>query len=299
MNYPFVTLDVFTEEVFGGNPLAVVLDARGLTGAQMQNIAREFNLSETTFVLPPANQENTHRVRIFTPVAELPFAGHPTLGTAIALAERAGLPKQGFRFEEGVGVVTISVSMSEGRASHAELSVAQLPEHLPDTLSVDTWASLLGLEPSELCPGDSQVGTWTCGAPFSFVPVTNLAALSRASVTLADWQQHLSGSQSNGAFVFTRETDDESIDVRARMFAPAHGIAEDPATGSAVAALAGWLIESEKSADGTHVWTISQGIEMGRPSHLSLKVDVKKGRIASVRFGGCAVPVSAGAITLS
>ena len=299
MPHAFVTLDVFTKDIFGGNPLAVVFDAATLDDTAMQNIAREFNLSETTFVLPPDHANNTHRVRIFTPVAELPFAGHPTLGTAVALALAASPPQDHaeYRFEEGIGVVPVSVSKTPDGVMRAELSVAQRPLRLPDTQSPAVWADVLGLEESALCPGDAQIGLWTCGTPFSFVPVAGLDALGAASVDMAGWRQHLNSEETTGVFVFTRDTHDRTINVRARMFAPDHGIAEDPATGSAVAALAGWLVDSDKPDDGTHRWTIAQGVEMGRSSRLDLEADVKNGRILGVRVGGCAVPVTTGMIT--
>ncbi|NKB43715.1 MAG: PhzF family phenazine biosynthesis isomerase [Alphaproteobacteria bacterium] len=299
MPHAFVTLDVFTKQIFGGNPLAVVFDAAGLDSAAMQKIAREFNLSETTFVLPSEHPDNTHRVRIFTPVAELPFAGHPTLGTAVALALAASPPQDRveYRFEESIGVIPVSVAKTSDGVMRAELSVAQRPLRLPDTLSPAIWADVLSLEESALCPGDAQIGLWTCGTPFSFVPVANLEALGSASVDMTAWRQHLNNEESTEAFVFTRETNDRTIDIRARMFAPDLGIAEDPATGSAVAALAGWLVDSDKPDDGTHRWIIAQGVEMGRSSLLDLEADVKNGRILGVRVGGCAVPVTTGMIT--
>lgn len=299
MPHAYVTLDVFTKHIFCGNPLAVVFDAATLDDTAMQNIAREFNLSETTFVLPSERADNTHRVRIFTPVAELPFAGHPTLGTAVALALASSPPldRAEYRFEEGIGVVPVSVTKTPDGIMRAELSVAQRPLRMPETQSAAVWADILGLEESAVCPGDAQIGLWTCGTPFSFVPVASLSALSAASVDMAGWRQHLNSEESTGAFVFTRDTNDKAIDIRARMFAPEHGIAEDPATGSAVAALAGWLVDSDKPDDGTHHWTIAQGVEMGRRSLLDLEADVKNGRILGVRVGGCAVPVTTGMIT--
>jgi trans-2,3-dihydro-3-hydroxyanthranilate isomerase len=300
MDCALVTLDVFTDEVFGGNPLAVLPDASGLSDEAMQAIAREFNLSETTFVLAAAEARNTHRVRIFTPVAELPFAGHPTLGAAVALAlaDPSSRDNYEYKFEEGVGVVPVSVSRTATGVLKAELSVAKLPEQLPEALTPTVWGEILGLDDSTVCPDETALGMWSCGTPFSFIPVANLTTLHTAQVDLAAWQRHLGNSETTGVFVFTRATGNPNIDIRARMFAPAHGISEDPATGSAVAALAGWLVESEKPGEGTHVWTISQGVEMGRPSLLILEADVEKGRIASVRVSGCAIPVTAGTITV-
>jgi trans-2,3-dihydro-3-hydroxyanthranilate isomerase len=299
--YRFITLDVFTKVTFGGNPLAVVFDAIGLSPEAMQNIAREFNLSETAFVLPPENPEGTHRVRIFTPVAELLFAGHPTLGAAIAIARDEGqaCDSYDYKFEEGIGLVPVSVSRNTDGNFRAELSVAQIPEQLPEDISTSQWADILGLENSTLCSNETETSQWSCGAPFSFVPVASLSALESAKANLTQWENHLSTSQVTGVFVFTQETNDNRVDLRARMFAPSHGIAEDPATGSAVAALAGWLVDAGKLEDGTHNWVIEQGVEMGRPSRLELEADVKNGRITSVQVGGHAVVVSHGEITVS
>lgn len=300
MEYAFVTLDVFTKGIFGGNPLAVVFGAESLSGEVMQSIACEFNLSETAFVLSPTSSENTHHVRIFTPVAELPFAGHPTIGTAIALARAEGNTQNhhNYRFEEGIGVVPVSVSETADGKLRAELTVAQVPEQLCEELSQEQWAKVLGLDEDSLCKTGSEIGHWSCGASFSFVPVPDLTALRAATVDAALWTELLSSSQITGAFVFTREPENKSADIQARMFAPAHGIAEDPATGAAVAALAGWLVDSDKPKDGTHNWTIVQGVEMGRPSRLELEADIKNGTIHSVRVGGCAVPVTRGEITV-
>lgn len=299
-NHDFVTLDVFTDRVFGGNPLAVLAPAEGLTSESMQAIAREFNLSETTFVLPPENPTNTHKVRIFTPVAELDFAGHPTLGTAIALAldDLDESNTYTFSFEEGAGVVPVSVSQGADGLMRAELSVAMLPEKQKDEALPETWAQILGLDQTCVCPNGQEIGTWTCGAPFTFVPVSDLDALQRAVVDTALWDQHLARSTTTGVFVFTQNTGAPNADVRARMFAPAHGIAEDPATGSAVAALAGWLAADTPLPNGLHTWTVEQGVEMGRPSRLELAADMENGSITGVRVAGSAVPVSRGSITL-
>lgn len=298
--HAFVTLDVFTDQVFSGNPLAVICNGEGLDTASMQAIAREFNLSETTFILPPDDPENTHRVRIFTPVAELDFAGHPTLGTAIhvALADPDSPDRHSFRFEEGVGVVPVSVTRTADGLMRAELSVAALPDSIPDSLGRTAWAEVIGLPAKHLCPDDTKFSTWTCGAPFAFVPVAGLDQLAQAGVNLAAWARHLKNASRTGIFVFTESTDDPEVDIRARMFDPAYGIAEDPATGSAVAALAGWLATALDLHDGTHRWIVEQGVEMGRPSRLELSADIKNGAITGVRVAGTAVPVSSGRITV-
>lgn len=298
--HAFVTLDVFTDRVFGGNPLAVIDDGRDLDTATMSAIAREFNLSETTFVLPPDNPDNTHKVRIFTPVAELDFAGHPTLGTAIHLALSKASTSEAceFRFEEKVGVVPVSVTPTTEGLMRAELSVAALPKLMPSQLDPNIWSEILGLNQSDVCPVGTHIGTWTCGAPFTFVPVASVGALAQAGVNSAAWAKHLTHTSSTGVFVFTENVEASSNTIRARMFAPDHGIAEDSATGSAVAALAGWLMASRTLPDGTHCWTIEQGIEMGRPSRLDLSIDLKNAQISGVQVAGTAVPVSKGLITV-
>lgn len=296
----FVTLDVFTDRVFGGNPLAVLADAHGLETTTLQSIAREFNLSETTFVSRPDDPSNTHKVRIFTPVAELEFAGHPTLGTAIALALDTPSPNtdSSFLFEEGVGVVPVSVTTTQDGLARAEFSVASLPKRSDVLIDSATWAQLLGLEPNAVCPDGMEIGTWSCGAAFDFVPVADLEALAKAKLNNALWSKHAAHSNGTGQFVFTLETKDVNVDVRARMFAPEHGIPEDPATGSAVAALAGWLAAHTQPPDGTQNWIIEQGVEMGRPSRLELAADIQNGCITAVRVAGTAVPVSRGTITI-
>lgn len=298
MDYHFVTLDVFSDTAFGGNPLAVVLDAEGLSDEAMQTIAREFNLSETAFVLPQDDPHNTHQVRIFTPQTELPFAGHPTLGTAIALAERDGVTAEEYRFEERVGVVPVKVNGSAGQPLYAELSVAKLPEQTSSTLTPEAWAEVLSLDPDEVCPDGTQPSVWSCGPPFAFVPVWSHEALAKAQVNMAAWNAHLSAAEATEVFVFTLDTRDADYDVQARMFAPGLGIAEDPATGSAVAALAGWLFDYLRPSDGIHRWTVAQGIEMGRPSLLTLDVDISEDAITAVRVGGYAVSVSRGILKI-
>lgn len=298
--YAFVTLDVFTDRVFGGNPLAVLPSAGGLHDETMQAIAREFNLSETTFVFPPDDDANTHKVRIFTPKAELSFAGHPTLGTAVCVASALPAPaaKEEFRFEEGIGVVPVSVTKMDKGLMRAELSVAELPLKQPDPIDADAWAEILSLDRSDICPGDTTPEIWSCGAPFSFVSISNRDALAAASVNSAAWDRYLADSAVTGAFVFTRNTGTDETNVCARMFAPGHGIAEDPATGSAVAALAGWLAAHDSLSSGVHQWVVEQGVDMGRPSRLDLTAAIENGSITSVRVAGTAVPVSTGVITV-
>jgi trans-2,3-dihydro-3-hydroxyanthranilate isomerase len=297
--FTFYTTDVFTDRVFGGNPLAVLTDARGLSGDEMQRIAREFNLSETVFVLPPSESRHTRRVRIFTPGAELPFAGHPTVGTAFVLAWSGAIELRGettrIVLEEGVGPVPVTVRARDGRPVFAQLSAARLPERGPDPPPADEIAALLSLEPSDLLPGEPPQA-WSAGVPFLFVPVASRDALARARVRMEVWQRVLASYWAPQPFVFTYDTGSDDVQVRARMFSPGLGIIEDPATGSAAATLAGYLFERGATTSGVRSWTVEQGVEMGRPSRLEVEAEVEGGRLVAARVGGPAVPVSEGTI---
>lgn len=300
MRVKYHTLDVFTDRVFGGNPLAVFPDADGIPPVLMQRIARELNLSETVFVLWDAPPEGTDcRVRIFTPAAELPFAGHPTVGTAFLLAslgrlrERDGAAR--VVLGEGVGPVPVDVRLEDGRPTFAMLSAARMPERGPPPPSPGVIAELLSLDESEL---DGSLGTAyaTSGVPWLFVSVRDRAALGRARVDMAAWDRHLSRAWAPHLYVMTDDAGDATL--RARMFAPAMGIAEDPATGAAVTALAELLAARDASGDGTLRWVVEQGVEMGRPSRLHLEADVRDGVLAAVRVGGAAVRVAEGEMIL-
>lgn len=290
MRRRFHTVDVFTDRAFGGNPLAVFPDGSGLETATMQAIARELNLSETTFVLPAETSAGTRRVRIFTPAAELPFAGHPTLGTAFVLAATGELALEGPRtrivFELGVGPVPVVIDAEDGAPVRTELTTAAPPELGPAPPALALLADCLGLAPGDLA---GEASAASCGVPFLFVPLRSREALGRARIDAAAWQRHLAGAWAPSPFVFTHETDEAGVDLRARMFAPGLGVAEDPATGSAVAALAAVLADTRPGAAARQRWTIVQGVEMGRPSRLELEADVADGRIAAVRVGGASV----------
>ncbi len=298
--YRFLTADVFTDVLFGGNPLAVVPEADGLDDQEMSALAREFNYSETTFVLPPADPANTCRVRIFTPARELPFAGHPTVGTAVLLARAGRVPLVGdcaeLVLEEGVGPVPVRVVAENGVAVAAELSTPRLPERGPEPPPAGDIAAMLGLEPGDLA-ADSAPAGWNCGVPFLIVPVRDRGVLSRAAVVTERWRGVLSQWWATEVLVICRDPERAGSDLRARMFAPAMGIAEDPATGAAAAALAGYLAESE-AADGRFGWRMEQGFEMGRPSLLDIGVDKHGDAVTAVRVGGRAVPVLEGTVTL-
>jgi trans-2,3-dihydro-3-hydroxyanthranilate isomerase len=298
MRRRFITADVFTETVFGGNPLAVLPDGRGLDGAQMQAIAREFNLSETVFVLPPEDAAHTRRLRIFTPASELPFAGHPTVGTALVLASLREIELEGTRtgiiFEEGAGPVPVEIEAEAGRARFAWLTAPKEPEFrdAPDAAAL---AAMLSLAPADLVTQQGLPRTVSCGLPFVVVQLRSRDALGRARLDRAAWERLLRGRWAELVYLFTEDTP-ESFDFQARTFAPATGVEEDPATGSATAAFGGWLGRFRAEDDGRHHWRISQGIEMGRPSQLSVEAVREDGALRTVRVGGAAVRVTEGTI---
>lgn len=301
MRVRYHTLDVFTDQVFGGNPLAVFPDGDGVPPALMQRIARELNLSETVFVLWDAPPEGTDcRVRIFTPASELPFAGHPTVGTAYLLATLGRVAAEGgdgrVVLGEGVGPVPVNVRMQDGRPVFAMLSAARMPEHGPPPPPPAVVAELLSIEEAEL-GGSLGTAHASAGVPFLFVSVRDRDVLARVRLHGGAWERHLAGTWGPHVYVVTDDAD-EGASLRARMFAPAMGIAEDPATGGAVTALALLLAERDAAGDGTLRWTVEQGVEMGRPSRLHVEADVRGGAVEAVRVGGAAVLVSEGEMTL-
>jgi len=291
----FHTLDVFTDTAFGGNPLAVVLDAGALTGEQMQRIAGEFNLSETAFVSPP-ERGGTHRVRIFTPQDEMPFAGHPTIGTALLLSELD--PAAGARlvFEEGVGPVPVEVRR-EGGAAFAELQAAQKVEVRPAPVEADELAALLSLAPADIAADAPGLTAASCGVPFLFVPLASAGALGRARVDVARWKAALSGTWSPHLFLYVFMDGRQGSLIRARMFAPSLGIPEDPATGGAVTALAAHFAELEPNRPARQ-WMVMQGVEMGRPSALRARIERRADGSTAVFVGGTAVRMSQGELWL-
>jgi len=300
MRYRFLTADVFTNRVFGGNPLAVLPDARGLTTAQMGAIAAEFNLSETTFVLPADDAAHTCRVRIFTPKGEIPFAGHPTVGTAVVLGTIGAVKLSGAEtdivFEENVGPIPVKIFAKDGVPVSARFAVAKLPEEGDPLPPPETLAEVLSLSRADVVPPGTRAAVMSCGSAFSFVPLASRDAVARARLDTGAWEKHLAKHSSPMIFLFTRDTGEDGVHVHSRMFAPSAGITEDPATGSAAAALAGWLVAHEPPGDGTRRWVVQQGIEMGRPSHIELEADISGGKIKAVRVGGGAVMVSEGHI---
>ncbi len=301
MFYDFVTLDVFTDRMFGGNPLAVLPDARGLTTETMQAIAREFNYSETTFVLPPDDANNTRKVRIFTPMAEIPFAGHPNVGTAVALAQldMLGGASAGQRilFEEGAGVVSLTLLGNGAKIDAAEF-IAPVINQFEDQVPVDEAAKVFGLSADKVVDKHHVPRIVSVGIRFLYVELKDLEALAATEaapgpVTRASIERGL-----DGVFAYVRVDEDSKngVDIRARLFAPVHGVLEDPATGSANAGLANLLASLNDEKDATLEWNVGQGVEMGRPSRLHLTAERRNGGVAEVRVAGSAVVACRGQI---
>ena len=296
MRARFYTLDVFTDKAFGGNPLAFFPDAAKIPESALQSIALELNLSETVFVYPPTDPKHTRRVRIFTPVYEMPFAGHPTVGCAFALAALGEIPLDGearIVLEEGVGPVPVLIRGEFKKPTFAQLSVAKLPETGPPPPGRTHLAEMLSLDPSDILGGMTAPQAISCGFPFLMVPLRDLDAVKRARVRMDQWDSALKSYWAPDVMVFARDAEREGV-IRARVFVPGQGIIEDPATGSATAALGGYLAARESAASGNFTYMVEQGFEIKRPSFLELEVDKVDGEVTAVRVGGSAVMVSEG-----
>lgn len=299
MKYRYWTCDVFTETRFGGNPLAVLPHADGLSDEQMQQITREFNFSETTFVFPPKDAANTRSVRIFTPAREVPFAGHPNVGTAFVLASTAQLgaigSSQSVRFEEKAGLVPVTISAEGGRVRACELAAPQ-PLSLGKTIAPEIVAAAVSLAAEDIVTRTHQPRVASVGLPFLFVELRDRSALQRARADVAKFERILSEDVRPSIYMYTRG--DDGFDLRARMFAPLSGVPEDPATGSASCAIAGLLAHCDKDPKPTGAFTfrIAQGVEMGRPSTLLARADKKDGAVHATGVGGACVMVSEGSI---
>ena len=295
MSYRFVIADVFTPTPFGGNQLAVFPDARGLSDRAMQAVAREFNFAETTFVLPPADPRRTRRVRIFTPRTELPFAGHPTVGTAAVLASLGLVDTPGGTatvvFEEGVGPVTVEIRL--GASAVFTRLIRETGIESP-TIRPARQAAATALSLSE----DAVLDAWfaSVGVPFCFIHLAGKEAVDRAALERTAWSVNFARAWAPHLFLFAGPLHPGSR-LYARMFAPALGIEEDPATGSASATLAGCLAD-RLPTDGDFTWTIDQGIAMGRPSLLEASADKRRGRTVQVKVGGSTVLVGEGSMAV-
>ena len=287
-------LDVFTDTAYGGNPLALVLEAEGLSGAQMQLIAREFNLSETAFVLPPRNRGETHRLRIFTPVRELPFAGHPTVGAALALAEE-GWTDTEFVFGEGIGPVRVSLRQQKQHKS-AWLWAAKLPEVGPQPPPADAVAAVVSLHPNDILASPWGPANISAGVPYLCIPVRDADALARAELDLPRWRDILRGTWAEHIYLVAPLDGPRSTRYLARMFGPGMGIMEDVATGSAATAFPAWLVPRLGAKEGILTASIEQGAGKGRPSKLMIEVELMAGAITAVRVGGTAVAIAEGVL---
>jgi len=302
MRYRYLTADVFTDRVFTGNPLAVFPNAAGLSTEQMQRIANEFNLSETVFVLPPERSSDaSHRLRIFTPKRELVFAGHPTIGAAIVLATIGDIvmPEAETRiiFEEGVGNVPVLIRKTDSDPGFAQLTAAQPPEFGPPLPPRAHLAQMLTLDVADITHDDAlPPQAVSVGFPFIMIPINTTEAVSRVRLNLAVFDELFRDFWANTVYIFGPAAPTSDADYRVRLFAPEMGIAEDPATGSAAAAFAGYLATHNDTTDGTLRWALEQGIEIERPSRLYIEADVNGGVVAAIRCGGHAVLVSEGAI---
>lgn len=298
MELHYHLLDVFTDVPFGGNPLAVFADAPVLEPEMMQRIARELNLSESVFVQPARDAAAARRLRIFTPGVELPFAGHPTIGTASLLVDlglvAADRAEHGFVLEELVGLVRVTVRRAGPGPLLAELTAAMVPESREPVPSRKELAELLNLAEADVLDGGDAPQAVSAGVPFLFVPVRDRDVLAKVSLDVPRWRELLSAHWAPHVYVFCRNPRGADADIRARMFAPAMGITEDPATGGAAAAFAGYLAWRDAEADATLRWTVEQGVEMQRPSRLALTVVKVGGEIREVRVGGTSVRVGEG-----
>ncbi|HQF31731.1 MAG TPA: PhzF family phenazine biosynthesis protein [Hyphomicrobiales bacterium] len=304
MPLDFVVLDVFTDQPLAGNPLAVVLGADDLDGGRMLAIAREFNLSETVFVLKPRNPAHSARIRIFTPAGEVPFAGHPTVGTAILLAQhRVGTSPEQEQdvivvMEEEIGIVRCGVVLSPGGKAFAEFDVPKVATSAGPAGDKDMIAAALGLTRAELGFENHKPCRFDAGLAFTFVPVHDLEAMAKIRLERSIWHDAFPGDERALVLAYCRETLHHDTHFHARMFGPLVGIDEDPATGSAAAAFAGVVRKFDEPRDGTHRVRLEQGIEMGRPSIIDLEFDIEGAKLRSVRIGGGAVRVSEGVLTV-
>ncbi|MCF6443831.1 PhzF family phenazine biosynthesis protein [Nereida sp. MMG025] len=278
----FHTYDVFTDRAFAGNPLAIVEGADGLSDTQMQTIAREFNLSETIFVQTPDDPAHTAKVRIFFPTAEIPFAGHPTIGCALHLAKTHQLTQ--VTLEEAAGLVPVVI-----RDGAAQFTAPVIPCAYDAQIDLSLLANALDLNGDDL--GPHTAGVHEGGPRFLYVPVKTDIALARARPIEPQWSALMAACDVDSAYLYTPA-------FNARMFSPTAGIPEDPATGSASAILASQLLGHSALPDGTTRLSLTQGVQMGRPSRISFEADVANGALTAVRIGGTAVPISSGTIAV-
>ena len=298
MVYRYFVCDVFTTQMFSGNQLAVVPEAQGLSESQMQNIAKEFNFSETTFVFPPEAGQ-TKKVRIFTPNTEVPFAGHPNIGTAFILAKDGAFgtcdTAKEVVFEEKAGLVPVKINKDESGYIWCELSAPEILS-IGDPVSKPLVASVLTLNESEILTTTHPPQVASVGLPFLLVEISSVNSLIKAQIDVGRLELLIEKAGVSYIHLYCRNVG--NFDIKARMFAPLDGVSEDPATGSANGALIGLLSQYENIDDSDKDWTISQGSEIGRPSVLYGRTQKQKGKVIGVWIGGHSVLVSEGVLKL-
>ncbi len=303
MERRYFLLNVFTDKAEGGNPLAVMTDTEGLDDETMQALAREIGLSETVFVFEPKNPAHLASIRIFTPAAELPFAGHPTVGTAICLTGQRLWRPRGAEFdslavlEAKGGILRVGVRPAGGGAAFAEFDAPRLPAPAGEAAPADRIAAALGLAPSDIGFENFTPMCFSVGVPYSFVPVHGLEAIGRAQIVEEHWSEAF-GPERGEPYLYCRETVMHRAVFHARMFAPTLGIPEDPATGSAAAAFAGVIRHFDNPPEGIYQGIIEQGIEMGQASEIHLEFEIAQRAIKVVRIGGHAVMLGERSATL-
>ncbi|HUV32917.1 MAG TPA: PhzF family phenazine biosynthesis protein [Devosiaceae bacterium] len=295
MKHAFYIVDVFTRDRLAGNPLAVVMDSDTLKDALMQRVAAEFGFSQTVFLKAPQDARHLVSLRIFTPRMELPFAGHPTIGAPVVL----GLKKRAaaIRMEQKIGVVTTVVEKIDDRTGSARFNVPRLPERIATEVTAAAAAGPLGLQAEEIGFGAFEPSVWSTGVPFTLVPVSDRDALGRIRIQRRGWLDVF--KEGNGAvYAYTPGSMNQGYDYAARMFSPMTGIEEDPATGSAAAAMGGPISIWGGFAEGGHALTVRQGAEMGRPSTIELQIRIEGGALTHVAIGGAAVILAEGHLDL-
>jgi trans-2,3-dihydro-3-hydroxyanthranilate isomerase len=293
MKLQFTTVDVFTDRQFGGNPLAVVTDAQGLSTERMQAIAAEFNLAETTFVLPPENPVHTAHVRIFTPKAEMPFAGHPNVGTAFVLARMGKVTGDHLVFEEKAGLVPMDIHRENGVVVATRLAAPQQLS-LEEAVAAEIVASAVGLKPADIVGQPIIAST---GNNFLFAEVRSRDVLKAALCNNDAFARHLPMTRTVGVHLYVHAKE-HGVEIQSRMFAPLYGVPEDPATGSANVTLIGLLAHTAKEKDLVLSKTIGQGFDMGRPSILEASAEKKGGKVVATYIGGRCMPMMSGVIDL-
>ncbi|HWA20199.1 MAG TPA: PhzF family phenazine biosynthesis protein [Devosia sp.] len=293
MRLDYLLLDVFTTERLSGNPLAVVMKADGLLDSQMQRIAAEFNLSETVFIRPPSSDRHNASVRIFTPEVELPFAGHPTIGAAVALGLE--LKASAIRIEEKVGLITCVIERIDKSTGYALFSLPQLPVvagKVPDRIRI---AAALGIEPEDIGCNLLQPGVYSAGVIFYTIPVRNASVLKWIKRDPRGWSDVFPLGHS-AVYVYTETPEEPDNQLAARMFSPGMGLSEDPATGAAAAALIGEL--ARHAGDGQSEYVLRQGAEMGRPSRITIQLRKDGEELVHGAIGGHAVIIGQGWLDL-